>query len=379
MYKLESSGNNSSRGHSWHSDCSQTGWDRDTEQVFLKFPMEKIMAKFDCIKTVEMHTGGHPLRIIQSGYPTIDGDTILSKRRFARDNLDHLRKLVMLEPRGHYDMYGAILVSPDLPGADIGVLFTHNDGYSTMCGHAVIALGRYVIDYGHVKATEPETEVNIQCPCGLVKAFVQVTDGRTGQVRFHSVPAFAFATDLDVDVVGHGKVTVDIGYGGAFYAFVSAERFGLDVRKSRTRDIVDAATAVSNAVKEQVKLRHPDDKDLAFLYGTIITDGNDEWSDEPTANMCVFAKAQVDRSPTGSGVTARIALQYHKKLITLNQKRTFESGACGSRFTGSAVKDTKCGEFSAVVVEVCGHGYYTGEASFTREDNDQIKNGFLLK
>ncbi|XP_059369515.1 trans-L-3-hydroxyproline dehydratase [Carassius carassius] len=332
------------------------------------------------LSVLDMHTGGEPLRIILSGYPEVKGDTILAKRRYVREHLDHLRKVLMFEPRGHYDMYGALLVRSELAEADLGVLFMHNEGYSTMCGHAVIALGRFAVDYGLIKApTSPETQINIHCPCGLVKAFTQYSNGKTGAVRFHSVPAFAFATDVCVSVPGYGSITVDISYGGALYAFVSSEKFGLDVNKSKTRDLVDAATAVSDAVKSQVKLHHPVSEDLAFLYGTILTDGKDAFSEEPTANVCVFADAQVDRSPTGSGVTARIALQYHKGLIGLNQTRSFKSGATGSVFTGKAIEETTCGEFRAVVVEVTGHAHYSGVGSFTQESDDPLKGGFLLR
>jgi len=332
----------------------------------------------DPIHTVEMHTGGEPVRIVQSGYPDIPGDTILAKRRYVRENLDHLRRLLMFEPRGHFDMYGVIPVAPALPGADLAVLFMHNEGYSTMCGHAVIALGRYAVDQGLVPTVEPETRVGIECPCGLVTAHVTVTDGKAGRVRFVSVPAFAFALDKLVETRAYGPVTVDIGYGGAFYAFVPADQFGLDVRTSRTRDLVDAADAVSEAVKEQIPLLHPDDPDLAFLYGTILTDGNETWSEQPTANICVFADAQVDRSPTGSGVTARIALMHRRKRIGLHQPRTFES-VTGALFTGEAVAETRCGDFPAVTVSVAGEAFYTGENTFTWEDDDAIGQGFLLR
>ncbi|XP_006632209.1 trans-L-3-hydroxyproline dehydratase [Lepisosteus oculatus] len=332
------------------------------------------------LSVVDMHTGGEPLRVIVSGYPEVKGESVLAKRRYVRENLDHLRRVLMFEPRGHYDMYGALVVQSELSDAHLGVLFMHNEGYSTMCGHAVIALGRFAVDYGLIEAPQsPETQVNIHCPCGLVKAFVEYCNGRAGKVRFHSVPAFAFAIDVAVSVPGYGEVLVDIGYGGAFYAIVSAETFGVDVKTSRTRDLVDIATAVSNAVKSQVELHHPTSPDLAFLYGTILTDGKDTFSQEPTANVCVFADAQVDRSPTGSGVTARIALQYYKGLIQLNETRTFQSGATGSLFTGRAVEETKCGDFKAVVVEVAGHAHYTGIASFVLENDDSLKDGFLLK
>uniref|UniRef100_A0A673NHB4 trans-L-3-hydroxyproline dehydratase n=2 Tax=Sinocyclocheilus rhinocerous TaxID=307959 RepID=A0A673NHB4_9TELE len=286
----------------------------------------------------------------------------------------------MYEDQKYVNYLIALLVRSELAEADLGVLFMHNEGYSTMCGHAVIALGRFAVDYGLIKApTSPETQINIHCPCGLVKAFTQYSNGKTGAVRFHSVPAFAFATDVSVSVPGYGSITVDISYGGALYAFVSSEKFGLDVNKSKTRDLVDAATAVSDAVKSQVKLYHPVSEDLAFLYGTILTDGKDAFSEEPTANVCVFADAQVDRSPTGSGVTARIALQYHKGLIGLNQTRSFKSGATGSVFTGKAIEETTCGDFRAVVVEVRGHAHYSGVASFTQESDDPLRGGFLLR
>ncbi len=330
------------------------------------------------IRTVDMHTGGEPVRFILNGYPKVNGKNILQKRRFARQHLDYLRKFLMHEPRGHYDMYGVIPVEPDLPTADIAVLFMHNEGYSTMCGHAIIALGRFAVDQGWVKVVEPETTIKIQCPCGLITVHVSVKEGKTGRVRYESVPAFAFALENTVNTDRYGPVTLDIGYGGAFYAVVPANEIGLDVRSSAIRDLVDAATIISSAVKRQVQLHHPDDDDLAFLYGTILTDGNDNYSVEHTANICVFADAQVDRSPTGSGVTARMAIQHRRGLIKLNQARTFES-LTGSIFTAKLLHKSRCGEFSASIVEISGMAHYTGTSEFQLEDGDQIGKGFLIK
>jgi proline racemase len=326
------------------------------------------------IETVEMHTGGEAVRLVVGGYPPIQGPTILAKRRYAREHLDHLRRLLMFEPRGHHDMYGVLPVEPDLPGADLAVLFMHNEGYSTMCGHAVIALGRWAVDSGLVPRRGPETLVAIQCPCGLVQARVAAD----GSVRFASVPAFAAALDVAVEIPGFGPLDVDIGYGGAFYCLVPAARFGLDVRRSPTRELVDAAASVTEAAKAQIRLEHPDDPDLAFLYGTILTDGADAYSREPTANVCVFAAREVDRSPTGSGVTARIAVQHARGLIGLGQERRFES-LTGAIFTGKALAATRAGRFEAVTVEVGGRAHYTGRASFTVEPDDEIGRGFLLK
>lgn len=333
------------------------------------------------IQTIEMHTGGEPLRIITSGYPEISGDTILAKRQFVRDNLDHLRKALMLEPRGHYDMYGALIVPPDHPEADLATLFLHNEGYSTMCGHATIALARFAVDFGIVEPVSPETQVNLQCPCGLVRSFVEYDEKikSSGRARFLSAPAFVFRRDVRVNVPGYGNMTLDISYGGAFYALISGEQLGLDVSKSAVRDVIDAATAVSMATRQAVKLEHPDSPDLAFLYGTIVTDGMDGWSEKPTTNICVFADAQVDRSPTGSGVTARIALQVAKGLINLSQTRTFQNGVTDSQLTGRAVERTKVGGLDAVVVEVSGRGHYTGQSTFFAESDDELGKGFLVK
>ncbi|XP_033734642.1 trans-L-3-hydroxyproline dehydratase-like [Pecten maximus] len=198
------------------------------------------------IRTKEMHTGGEPLRVIESGFPSLGGDTILDKIRFIRENFDAYRKFLMYEPRGHYDMYGALVVPADNKKADIATIFMHNEGYSTMCGHAVIALGRYAVDSGLVRnPSSPETRVAIQCPCGLVEAFVEYENGKTGNVRFNSVPAFVFATDVSVDIPEYGNVTVDIVYGGAFYAFVADAQYNFRLGEVPIQEVRNAAGATT--------------------------------------------------------------------------------------------------------------------------------------
>ncbi len=329
------------------------------------------------IETVEMHTGGEPVRIIVSGYPKLEGRTLLEKRRDARGRLDHLRRRLMHEPRGHFDMYGALPVEPDHPDADFAVLFLHNEGYSTMCGHATIALGRWAVDSGRVKAVEPETRFVLQCPCGPVAVTVDVRAGRAGRVRFESVPAFASALDRTIEVAGFGPVTLDVGYGGAFYAVLPAQRLGLDMSTSSLRALVDGATAVTEAAKRAVPLDHPDDADLAFLYGTILTDGGDG-KQKPSVNVCVFAEREVDRSPTGSGVTARLALAHARGLAKAGEPHVFES-LTGARFGGRVARETALGGRRAVTVEVAGEAYYTGSAHFTAEAADPLRDGFLLR
>ncbi len=329
------------------------------------------------IRTCEMHTGGEPVRIVTSGYPPIPGDTILAKRRHAGERLDYLRRFLMHEPRGHNDMYGVIPVEPDDPEADLAVLFCHNEGYSTMCGHATIAVARWAVDRGLVPMREPRTTVRIQCPCGLVTAHVLCRDGRAGMVHFESVGAFAPLLDAELEVDGVGKVGVDIGYGGAFYAFVPAAHFGLDVRTSPARALVDAAWAVTCAAKSQLELDHPGHADLAFLYGTILTDGT-HGEGRPSANVCVFADRQVDRSPTGSGVTARMAIQRARGLAGVGDERRFSS-VTGAVFTGCIIEETVVGEHPAVTVLVGGEAHYTGEACFRVEEGDALRGGFTVR
>ncbi len=346
------------------------------------------MAPQPPIRTVEMHTGGEPVRIVVDGLPPILGTTILEKRRYAREHLDGLRRALMAEPRGHHDMYGVWFVEPDLPDVDLAVLFTHNEGYSTMCGHATIALGRYAVEEGIVAAVgaddpaHPWTSVRIQAPCGRVDVRVEVVDGRVGEVRFTSVPAFAAALDLQVEVEGIGSVTLDVGYGGAFYALIDAAQLDVDLGVTPIGTIVDRATAVTRATAAASTLVHPQARDLEFLYGTIVTDRRDTEAPEDSRNVCVFADRQVDRSPTGSGVTARTAVRHARGLIDVGETRRFTS-LTGAVFSAAIVTEHgpgvhAPGEAVAVDVEVGGRAYRTGTAMFTFDAADPLRDGFLL-
>jgi trans-L-3-hydroxyproline dehydratase len=217
----------------------------------------------------------------------------------------------------------------------------------------------------------------LQVPAGAVQISAAVEGGRVGRVAFRSVPAFVEHSRAKVVVPGYGEIVLDVAYGGAYYAFANAAAYGLRLPGSPIADLVAAAWATTGAVRGALPLAHPDDPDLNFLYGTILTDGDDQWSERPTANVCVFADRQVDRSPTGSGVTARIALQHSSGDIPLGVERTFAS-VVGSTFTGKAVATTRVGSRPAVVVEVAGQAHYTGEAAFTLEDDDPLP-AFLVR
>ena len=330
------------------------------------------------IQTVEMHTGGEPLRIITEGIPLPDTLTLLEKRRYLRENADQYRRFLMFEPRGHRDMYGALLVPADHPDADFGVIFMHNEGYSTMCGHAVIALGRYAVDTGLVSASDGKTSLTIQCPCGPVTASVEMSEGKSGRVSFESVPSFALKLDQFVNTDTYGPVELDIGYGGAFYGILDAASIGLDVKKTLVQDLITAASHLKEAINKEIDISHPEEEDLGFLYGIIFTDGQTGKDGNSSRNICIFADGQVDRSPTGSGVTARLAVMAAKGETEIGEPHVFES-ITGSTFNGKTLSKAVIGPYKGVTVEVGGQAHYCGTAEFTREENDPLAGGFLLR
>ncbi|SKA10495.1 proline racemase [Enhydrobacter aerosaccus] len=325
------------------------------------------------LSTVEMHTGGEPTRIIVDGWPRFEARTLLDKRREARERFDGLRRGLMLEPRGHDGMYGALLVEPDHPEADLAVLFMHNEGYSTMCGHATIALARWAVESGRVKRQAGETIVRLQCPCGLVVARVAAD----GFVRFESVPSFVHARERIAPTRTWGPVSVDIAYGGAFYAFLPADSIGLDLQQTPMRTLVDAGEEIADAVARSIPVDHPEQPELGFLYGTILTDGRDGSNGIASRNVCIFAGRQIDRSPTGSGVSARMALQWARRQAKRGEERLFESctGAC---FTGRVLGEVPVGVCKAVVVEVGGRAHFIGESRFRFDAEDPLREGFSL-
>jgi proline racemase len=324
------------------------------------------------VTTIDAHAAGEPLRVILSGYPELVGDTILEKRRDARDNHDALRTALMWEPRGHADMYGCIIVPPVTEGADFGVLFMHNEGYSTMCGHGIIAVVTVVVEAGMLAADGPEVVVRIDTPAGLVAATARVVDGRVASVAFRNVPSFVLHRDQIVQVPGIGAVPYDVAFGGAFYAFVKAELVGVTLGPESFRQLIDKGMAIKRAVAETVAVRHPFEKDLSFLYGTIFT-GPPLSEGADSRNVCIFAEGEVDRSPTGTGVSARAALE-----LEVGESMVIES-IIGSRFRVTAKEAAEFGQHDAIIPEVEGSACITGRHEFFIDPGDPLARGFVLR
>lgn len=320
------------------------------------------------IKTIDMHTGGEPLRVVIDGYPPILGNSVLEKRRYCKNSLDEYRQFLMFEPRGHTDMYGCILVEPNDDEADFGVIFMHNEGYSTMCGHATIAIARLSVEKGWVKEQpDGETRVLIDAPCGRLEAFVN----KDGSVRFRNVPSFVWKTDLKTNIDGFSDITFDIAYGGAFYAYLNANQLGLKVIPSETSRFIELGRLLKQRIQENYDISHPFEKDLGFLYGCIFID-EDSRVDVHSRNICVFADGEVDRSPTGSGVSGRAALHWHYGDWKMNNNYTISS-VINTLFRVKIVDTIDYGPFKAIIPEVSGNAYITGYHEFVMEDDDKVE------
>ncbi len=329
------------------------------------------------LTAIDAHTEGEPLRVIVGGYPDLPGATILARRRYAKAHLDHLRTALMWEPRGHADMYGCLLTPPVSPEADFGVLFLHNEGYSTMCGHGVIAVVKVALEAGLLPMHAPETRVRIDTPAGLVTASARIDDGAVRSVSFRNVPSFVVALDETVEVPGLGTVRYDLAFGGAFYAYVRAADLGLTCTPEDLRALIEKGMAVKRALRRSRPVAHPFEADLNFLYGTIFV-GQAHGEGAHSRNVCVFAEGEVDRSPTGTGVSGRAALHHARGEIGLGQPFVVES-ILGSRFTVSVKETTTFGPYPAVIPEVEGRAFITGRHTFVLDPDDPLRHGFLLR
>ncbi|MDD5645897.1 MAG: proline racemase family protein [Candidatus Bipolaricaulis sp.] len=328
-------------------------------------------------RTVDLHTAGEPLRIVTDGFPELRGETMLERRRDAQQRYDGLRRILMWEPRGHADMYGCLVTPPTTDDADFGVLFMHNEGWSTMCGHGVIAVTTAAVELGWIPPREPETTVRIDAPPGRITAAASVEGARVRGVRFRNVPSFVLARDEMVDVSGVGRVRYDIAFGGAFYAYVDAGDVGFRCVPEEIAALISVGRAIKRAVMATREVPHPIDADLGFLYGVIFTaPALGEGAD--MRNVCIFADGEVDRSPTGTGVSGRMALQYARGEVALGQPLVIES-ILGTRFTGRVVEESTCGPYAAVVPEVGGNAHITGRQTLVVDPDDPLKEGFLLR
>ena len=329
------------------------------------------------ISTLDAHTEGEPFRVITAGFPDVPGQTMVERRRYAREHLDDLRRALMWEPRGHADMYGCIVTPPASPEADIGVLFMHNEGFSTMCGHGIIGITKVALETGLLPMQAPETTVKIDTPAGLVTAYARVRDQQVQSVFFHNVPSFVVALDETVQVPGLGEVRYDLAFGGAFYVYVQAQTVDVKCDPAHFRMLIEKGMAIKQAVMASRPIVHPFEPDLGLLYGTIFIEPARE-AGVHSRNVCVFADGEVDRCPTGTGVSGRLAIHHARGEIGLREPIVIES-IIGTRFTCQIVETTTFGPYAAIIPEVEGRAFITGRHEFYLDPQDPLRHGFMLR
>lgn len=334
------------------------------------------------IRTIDAHAAGEPLRLIVEGFPRVEGATMLEKRAWILEHHDELRRALMLEPRGHTDMYGALLTEPERPDSDAGVLFMHNEGYSTMCGHGVIAVVTIALERALLRFRDGQQEVVLDSPAGPVRARPVLSERRhdrdrtprVDRVAFSNVPSFVLAAGVPV-TFGTRELRVDVAFGGAFYAIADVEAAGLAIDPRRLPELRRAGMAIREAVEALVKVVHPLDPGLRGLYGTIFTGPATGGAD--LRNVTVFADAEVDRSPCGTGTSAVMAVLAAMGLLTPGASFAHES-IVSTIFRGRILQDTVVGDLPAIVPEIEGSAWITGEHTFLVDEQDPLRAGFRL-
>ncbi|MEZ5286553.1 MAG: proline racemase family protein [Vicinamibacterales bacterium] len=328
------------------------------------------------LHSIDAHAAGEPLRLIVNGLPAPDGRSMLDKRTWAIKRLDHFRRALMLEPRGHADMYGALLTEAVTDDGHAGILFMHNEGWSTMCGHGIVAVTTIALERGLIDPGGDE--IRYDTPAGRVVA--RAAARRSGEttrvesVRFVNVPSFVFEAGLPITVSGRSMM-VDVAFGGAFYAIVDAESAGLSVLPARLPELRALGMAIAREVERIRRVAHPLDDGLQGIYGTIFT--GPPQGEAHLRNVTVFADAEVDRSPCGTGTAAVMAVLSEMGVLFDDGPFVHES-IVGTTFTGRIAGRTRIGEREAIVPSIEGSAWITGEHVFLIDGDDPLKAGFRI-
>ena len=325
---------------------------------------------------IDSHTMGEPNRTIVEGLPTIYGDTMQEKKEYLEDNLDYIRTSLMHEPRGHKDMFGSIIIKPTMAEADLGIIFMDGGGYLNMCGHGTIGAATIAVATKMVEVVEPITNIVLETPAGLVKAKVKVRKGKVEEVSIVNVTSFLYKRDVEVEVSDIGKVTFDIAFGGSFFAIVRDSELKLEIDPENSNIISERAIKLRGLINKEIKVQHPTQPhintvDLVEIYG------DPKSPDADYQNVVVFGSGQIDRSPCGTGTSAKMATLHAKGQLEINKTFVYES-IINTKFRGRILEETKIGEFDAIIPEITGSAYITGFNHIIVDEDDPVKYGFSL-
>jgi len=322
---------------------------------------------------VDTHTEGEPTRIVLSGIPKLKGNTVFEKRKYFRENFDHLRRSILLEPRGHDNQFGALVLNTEKDDADFALVFMDNKGYEDMCAHGTIGVTTALIETGIIEPTEPYTTASYETVAGLVKVRAKVKDGMVEEVSLTNVPSFHVGS-FEVELDG-SKVPVDLAYGGNTYVITEAKNLGTRVRREHIPELIKKGIKLRDEAARQLVFRHPDKpSDPHEISHTMVTD-EPELPSSSGKDIVIFGHGQFDRSPCGTGTSARISVLYNKGLLKMNEDFVHES-IINTQFRAKVLRTTKVGAFNAIIPEITGRAFITQMAQITINPNDPLKNGF---
>lgn len=325
--------------------------------------------------TVDSHTMGEATRIILDGFPELKGNSMMEKKQYLERYFDDYRKALMLEPRGHRDMFGALLTDPVSQEADIGVIFMDSSGYLNMCGHGSIGSATIAVETGLVEMVEPYTTVVLEAPAGIIRAKVYVVEGKVKEVSILNVPSFLYKENLELELEDFGKVEFDISFGGSFFALVDSVKIGIEIEQKNLDKLTDFGMKLLDKINQMISVKHPyldiTTVDLIEIYGPTNKKGVNK------KNVVIFGEAQADRSPCGTGTSAKVATLYARGELNLNEEFVYES-ITGSTFTGVATKEIEINGMKAIVPRITGSAYITGFNQWIIDDKDPLAYGFLM-
>lgn len=334
------------------------------------------MEEISSLKTVDTHTMGEPTRIIIEGLPFIPGNNMMDKKNYLVKHFDYIRTMAMHEPRGHKDMFGAVLMKPTKKEADIGVIFMDSGGYLNMCGHGSIGVSTILVNEGYVKVEEPVTTITLDTPAGLVKAKVEVENKKAIGVSIENVPAFLYKENIKVNLPKLGEIPVDISFGGSFFALVDSKDLNLKVSLKNIEKLTELALIIREEINKKVKISHPNNPDINKVD---LVEIYDEPSNNKAnlKNVVIFGNGQFDRSPCGTGTSAKMAYLYRKGKLQRNEIFVYES-ITGTMFKGRVLREEKIGKYEGIIPEIKGRAFITGFSSLVAEAEDPFKHGLIL-